>query len=144
MNGFWYNASNGCLVCLLYFSYSKCLHSWHSIANFRKIFSYWRGLVNFLCSILIWTFHPSHFTWMNDRPSAPQGNQCLITHFIASLGAQQQTNIALLHINVMINWQLSKQDIHWPVSPDHITGSGVDPSRSSIFLLVFKWSQAQV
>ena len=51
----------------------------------------------------------------------------------------------------MINWQLSKQGIRWPVSLDRIAGSGVDPSRSSIFLklsadklLVFKWSQAQV
>ena len=39
----------------------------------------------------------------------------------------------------------------WPVSLDCIAGSGVDQSRSSIFLklsadklLVFKWSQAQV
>ena len=38
-----------------------------------------------------------------------------------------------LHINVVINWQLSKQGIHWPVSPDRITISGVDPSRSSMF-----------
>ena len=56
-----------------------------------------------------------------------------------------------LHINVLINWQLSKQGIRWPVSPDRVAGSGVDPSRSSTFLklsadklLVFKWSQAQV
>ena len=33
----------------------------------------------------------------------------------------------------MINWQLSKQGIRWPVSPERIAGSGVDPSRSSIF-----------
>ena len=50
----------------------------------------------------------------------------------------------------MINWQLSKQGIRWPVSPDRIAGSGVDPSRSSIFEVIrwqitsFKWSQAQV
>ena len=51
----------------------------------------------------------------------------------------------------MINWQLSKQGIRWPVSPDRIAGSGVDLSRSSIFLklsadklLFFKWLQAQV
>ena len=56
-----------------------------------------------------------------------------------------------LHINVVINWQQSKQGIRWPVSPDRIAGSGVDPSRSSTFLklsadklLVLKWSQAQV
>ena len=33
----------------------------------------------------------------------------------------------------MIKGQLSKQGIRWPVSPDRIAGSGVDPSRSSIF-----------
>ena len=38
-----------------------------------------------------------------------------------------------LHINVVINWQLSKQGIRWPVSLDRIAGSGVSPSRSSIF-----------
>ena len=56
-----------------------------------------------------------------------------------------------LHINAVINWQLSKQGIRWQVSTGRISGSGVDPSRSSTFLklsgdklLVFKWSQAQV
>ena len=55
------------------------------------------------------------------------------------------------YINVVINWQLSKQSIRWPKSPDRIAGSGVDPSRSSISLklsadnlLVFKWSQVHV
>ena len=28
----------------------------------------------------------------NDRPSTPQGNQCLLLHFLASLGAQEKTN----------------------------------------------------
>ena len=56
----------------------------------------------------------------------------------------------------MINWQLSKQDIRWPVSPDRTAGSSVDPSRSSTFLkfnqsTLFRWqitssnwSQAEV
>ena len=59
--------------------------------------------------------------------------------------------IHILDINVVINWQLSKQGICWPASLDCIAGSGVDPLRSSIFLklsadkvLVFKWSHAQV
>ena len=34
----------------------------------------------------------------------------------------------------MINWQLPKQGIRWPVSHDRIAGTGVDPSRSSIFI----------
>ena len=38
----------------------------------------------------------------------------------------------------MINWQLSKQGIHWPVSPGIIAGSGVDPSRSSTFFEVIR------
>ena len=33
----------------------------------------------------------------------------------------------------MINWQVSKQGIRWPVSPDRTAGSSVDPSRSNIF-----------
>ena len=43
-------------------------------------------------------------------------------------------------------WQLSKQGIHWPVSPDRIAGSVMNPSRWSICLqlLVLKWTQAQV
>ena len=42
-----------------------------------------------------------------------------------------------------------KEGIRWPVSPYRIAGSGIDPSRSLMFLklsadklLVFKWSQA--
>ena len=34
----------------------------------------------------------------------------------------------------MINWQLSKQGIRWPLSSDRTVGLSVDPSRSSIFL----------
>ena len=34
---------------------------------------------------------------------------------------------------VVINWQLSKQGIRWPVSLKGIAGSSVDPSKSSIF-----------
>ena len=33
----------------------------------------------------------------------------------------------------MINWQLSKQGIRWPVSHNRTPGASVDPSRSSIF-----------
>ena len=35
---------------------------------------------------------------------------------------------------VVLNWQPSKQDIRWPVSPDRTAGSSVDPSNSSTFL----------
>ena len=34
-----------------------------------------------------------------------------------------------LDIHNMVNWQLSKQDSHWPVSHDHIAGSCVNSSR---------------
>ena len=41
-----------------------------------------------------------------------------------------------LHIHVMIKRQLSKQGIRWPVSPDCIAGSDIDPSRLSIFEVI--------
>ena len=31
-------------------------------------------------------------TWPYARPTAPQGNQCLLSHFLASLGAQWKSN----------------------------------------------------
>ena len=81
------------------------------------------------------------------RPSAPQGNQCLLSHFLASLGACNQ----ILHINVVINWQLSEQGIRWSVSPYRIAGSSVRLIEVEYFFEVirwqitsFKWSQAQV
>ena len=71
------------------------------------------------------------------RPPAPQGNQCSISPFLASLGADKGWYwthwLNALHINVVINWQLSKQDIRWPVSPDRIADSGVDPSGQVTF-----------
>jgi len=39
----------------------------------------------------------------------------------------------IVGIHVMVNWQLSKQAIHWPVSYDHIAGSG-------LLLIWFFWS----
>ena len=36
----------------------------------------------------------------------------------------------------VINWQLSKQRIRWPVSLDRIVGSGVDPSRLMSFEVI--------
>ena len=81
-----------------------------------------------------------------DRPSAPQAYQCLLSHFLATLGAQEKADCTSMLSSID-----SCQNRVWPVSPDRIAGSGVDPSRSSVFLklsadnlLVFKWSQAHV
>ena len=63
-----------------------------------------------------------------DRPSVRTTGQPMFTlTLLASLGTQEKTNCTS-----MINWQLSKQGIRWPVSPDRTAGSSVDPSRSSI------------
>ena len=71
------------------------------------------------------------------RPSAPQAYQCLISHFLASLGA---CNL-ILYIHVLINWHLPKQWIRWPISPDRIAGSGSDPLGLS-FYKVIRWQVA--
>ena len=39
----------------------------------------------------------------------------------------------ILDIHVMINWHLSKQGIHWPVSHDHFVGSSLELRRSHGF-----------
>ena len=44
----------------------------------------------------------------------------------------------ILHIHVVINWQLSKQGIRWQVSPDRIAGLVIDPLKSIIFE-DFRW-----
>ena len=54
----------------------------------------------------------------SDCPSAPQEYQCLFSHYLATWEPMLREN--WLHINVAINWQLSKQGIRWPVSPDRL------------------------
>ena len=56
----------------------------------------------------------------------------------------------IVGIHVMVNWQLSKKGIHWPVSHDCITGSSVQLIEAACFFKVicwpgigFNWSQAQ-
>ena len=39
----------------------------------------------------------------------------------------------------MVNWQLSKQGIRWPVSHDHIAGLGVELIEGTSFLEVDRW-----
>ena len=91
------------------------------------------------------------------QPARPSVRTTGIPIFTLTLSSQVLSSYfgspgeSWLHINVVINWQLSKQGIRWPVSPDRIAGSGVEPSRSSTFLklsadnlLVIKWSQAHV
>ena len=73
------------------------------------------------------------------QPARPSVRTTGIPMFTLTLSSQVLSSYfgspgeSWLHINVVINWQLSKQGIRWPVSPDRIAGSGVDPSRSSIF-----------
>ena len=57
----------------------------------------------------------------------------------------------IMHIQVVINWQLSKQGIRWPVTTWPYRGLRYRPIEVEYFLrlsadklLVFKWSQAQV
>ena len=47
----------------------------------------------------------------------------------------------ILDIHVMINWHLSKQGIHWPVSRDHIAGSSLQLIEVKCF---FKLTADQV
>ena len=78
--------------------------------------------------------HPRKFgNYVTERPSdRPSVRTTGIPMFTLTLSSYfGSPGESWLHINVVINWQLSKQGIRWPVSPDRIAGSGVDPSRSS-------------
>ena len=81
---------------------------------------------------------PENFaiTWPTPTawPSVPQAYQCLISHFLASLGACSLLLYIHVTIHVVISWQLSKQCIRWPLSPDRIARSGIDPLSSITFL----------
>ena len=70
-------------------------------------------------------------TWPSVHPStrltAPHGNQCEISHFLASVGARN----LILHIHVVVNWQLSKKSIRWPISLDRIVE--VSTHRGCVF-----------
>ena len=79
------------------------------------------------------------------RPSEPQGNQCSIPHFLASLGEKKNwycTNIAQKYCDQLpaVKTGYSLTSITWPYC-----GLGCRPVKlSADKLLVFKWSQAQV
>ena len=43
-----------------------------------------------------------------------------------------------MDIDIMVNWQLSKQGIRWPESHDRIVDSGAISSRSGVVFEVFR------
>ena len=71
--------------------------------------------------------------------STPQGNQFEISHFLASV---KVCNL-IWHIHVVLNWQLSKQGFHWPVTHDRIMGSLLEIEAIFgtrwVWLLKSKW-----
>ena len=44
----------------------------------------------------------------------------------------------IIDIDIMVNWQVSKQGIRWPESPDRIVDSGAISSRSGVVFEVFR------
>ena len=57
-----------------------------------------------------------------------------------SLGLQHISLILDMHI--MCNWQLSYQEIRWPVSRDQIAGSGLELIEVACFFEVYRWPNA--
>ena len=66
--------------------------------------------------------------------SASQGNQCLLSHFLASLGAQEKTNCTSMLWSIDSSQKgYALTSITWPVSPDR-TASQVSTHRGRVFL----------
>ena len=96
--------------------------------------------------------YPSEKIWSSrdrtpDCPSAPQGNQCLLSHFLAIFGAQEKTNCtSLLGSTDSCQNRGSADQCHLTVPR-----AQVSTHRGRVFFEVirwqitsFKWSQAQV
>ena len=89
----------------------------------------------------IWKLSADQLIILLDR------DQCSVSYFPASLGSGHRKTDTRQCCDLLT---AVKKGIRWPVSLDCIAGSGVEPSRSSVYLklsadkvLVFKWSQAK-
>ena len=82
----------------------------------------------------------------DERPSEPQENQCVLSHFSASSGAQEKTNCTSML------WSIDSYQIRVSADKYHLTVplAQVSTHQSRAFFEViwqitsFKWSQAQV
>ena len=73
-------------------------------------------------------------TWLTERTYASTDCTGRVGETIKRKGGVSQACLGksssfIYDIHNMVNWQLSKQDSHWPVSHDHIAGSCVNSSR---------------
>ena len=73
-------------------------------------------------------------TWLTERTYSSTDCTGRVGETIKRKGGVSQACLGkstsfTLDIHNMVNWQLSKQDSHWPVSHDHIAGSCVNSSR---------------
>ena len=62
--------------------------------------------------------------------------------YTGKLGSTYACSLYLLYlweVPFIINWQLSKQGICWPVSRDRIVGSRVELTEVTCFLKVYRW-----
>ena len=83
----------------------------------------------------------------NDHPAAPQGNQCLFSHFLASLGAKE-----IAHNCTSMLWSIDSCENRVSADQYHMTvpRAQVSTHWGRVFFEVFcwqitsfKWSQAQ-
>ena len=84
------------------------------------------------------TSFPLVVTWLTERTYASTDCTGGVGETIKRKGGVSQACLAkstsfTLDIHNMVNWQLSKQNSHWPVSHDHIAGSCVNSLWRDLF-----------
>ena len=94
-------------------------------------------------SVALWinkSTHPRKFgnhvtAWPSDRPSTPQAYQCLLSHFLATLGAQEKADCTsmLLSIDSCQN-KVSADQYHLTVSR-----AQVSTHQGRVFFEVIRW-----
>ena len=91
-----------------------------------------------LTSLLVWShqiFCIACFEAVTRRLDAPQGNQCLLSHFLASLGAQEETNCTSML------WSIDSCQNRVSADQCHLTVPRVQVSthRGRVFFEVIRW-----
>ena len=101
----------------------------------------WNFVKHSVGARMFWPFNPCPcrvsireilvITWPYARQPAPQGNQCEMSYFLASVGACNLFHL-IIDIHIVVNWQLSTQGICWTVSRDCI-GARMATHRGHVF-----------
>ena len=90
--------------------------------------------------VITWPYTDRPTDRSPDRPSAPQGNECLLSHFLASLGVQEKTN------RTSILWSIDSCQNTVSADQYHLTvlRAQLSTHRGRVLFEVIRWQITSV